>query len=93
MNKRIKELAKEAGINLTPAQFSGVLEDEVSEFELENFAQLVAEECMEICKETQDNYRKQRAATDDFSTKNIFAQGESACAKIRYEMIKKFDIK
>ena len=48
MNERIKELVKRAGINLTPAQFSGVLEDEVDEFTLEKFAELVAEECMNI---------------------------------------------
>jgi hypothetical protein len=48
MNERIKELVKQAGINLTPAQFSGVLEDEVDEFTLEKLAELVAEECMNI---------------------------------------------
>lgn len=35
-------MAREAGMNLTPAQFSGVLEDEVDEFKLERFAALVA---------------------------------------------------
>ena len=45
MNERIWELAKKAGINLTPAQFSGVLEDEVDEFTLEDFAELIVKEC------------------------------------------------
>lgn len=45
MNNRIRELVKQAGINLTPAQFSGVLEDEVSEFDLEKFAELIIQEC------------------------------------------------
>lgn len=45
MNERIWELAKKAGINLTPAQFSGVLEDEVDEFTLEDFAELLIKEC------------------------------------------------
>jgi DNA-directed RNA polymerase subunit E'/Rpb7 len=45
MNERIKELAKKAGINLTPAQFSGVLEDEVDEFMLEDFAESLIQEC------------------------------------------------
>ena len=48
MNERIKELAKKAGINLTPAQFSGVLEDEVDEFTLEKFAELIVRECAGI---------------------------------------------
>lgn len=48
MNERIWELAKKAGINLTPAQFSGVLEDEVDEFTLEDFAKLLIRECVEV---------------------------------------------
>jgi len=48
MNERIKELAKDAGIKLTPAQFSGVLEDEVDEFTLEKFAQLIVKECEQV---------------------------------------------
>ena len=51
MNERIKELAKKAGINLTPAQFSGVLEDEVDEFTLEDFAELIVRECMKAADE------------------------------------------
>ena len=35
-------MATEAGMNLTPAQFSGVLENEVTEVQLERFATLVA---------------------------------------------------
>ena len=50
MNERIWELAKKAGINLTPAQFSGVLEDEVDEFTLEDFAELLIKECAEVVK-------------------------------------------
>ena len=46
-------MTREAGINLTPAQFSGVLEDEVDEFKLEAFAALVAaaerEACAQVC--------------------------------------------
>ena len=48
MNERIQELVKQAGINLTPAQFSGVLEDEVSEFDLEKFAELIVRECASL---------------------------------------------
>jgi hypothetical protein len=48
MNERIWELAKKAGINLTPAQFSGVLEDEVDEFTLEDFAELIVRECGDV---------------------------------------------
>jgi|GEM_PF-1251913 len=52
MNEQIKLLAKKAGINLTPAQFSGVLEDEVDEFALEDFAKLLVYECVDVIDET-----------------------------------------
>ena len=45
----IMAMAREAGMNLTPAQFSGVLEDEVDEFKLERFAALVAAAEREAC--------------------------------------------
>lgn len=54
MNERIWELAKKAGINLTPAQFSGVLEDEVDEFTLEDFAELIVKECADIINHRAD---------------------------------------
>jgi len=50
MNERIKELSKQAGINLTPAQFSGVLEDEVDEFTLEKFAELIVKETLQVAR-------------------------------------------
>jgi len=49
--KTVIEMAREAGMNLTPAQFSGVLEDEIDEFQIERFAELVrADERESICK-------------------------------------------
>ena len=54
MNERIWKLAKKAGINLTPAQFSGVLEDEVDEFALEDFAKLLIQECINVIAESRE---------------------------------------
>lgn len=51
MNERIAELVKKAGINLTPAQFSGVLEDEVDEFTIKKFAELLVRECSDVCQQ------------------------------------------
>lgn len=48
MNPLFEQLAKNAGINLTPAQFSGVLEDEVDEFTLQKFAELIVKECLSV---------------------------------------------
>ena len=48
-------MAREAGIKFAPAQFSGVLEAEVSEYDLARFAALVAaaerEACAQVCDE------------------------------------------
>ena len=52
MKEKIKELAKKAGINLTPAQFSGVLEDEVDEFMLEDFADMLVKHIIKDIENT-----------------------------------------
>ena len=57
--KTVIEIAREAGMNLTPAQFSGVLEDNIDEFQLERFAELVRadaiaderELCAKVCEQ------------------------------------------
>lgn len=49
MDNRRKELYKQAGIKLSSAQFSGVLECEISEFELDALVKLIighANECV-----------------------------------------------
>jgi len=52
--ERIIRIAKKSGINLTPAQFSGVLEDEIDEFQLEHFAKLLLSEECEACAQIAD---------------------------------------
>ena len=67
MNERIKKLAEQAGINLTPAQFSGVLEDEVDEFTLEKFAELIVRECADIGQQYADgNYEVRNQILEHF---------------------------
>ena len=51
----IIKLAREAGMNLTPSQFSNVLEDEIDEFQLEHFAALVAAAEREACAKVVEN--------------------------------------
>ena len=69
--KTVIEMAREAGINLTPAQFSGVLEDEIDEFQLEHFAELVRaderEACAKVCETTPKirAYGNNRALQDE----------------------------
>lgn len=88
MNKRIKELAAEATSWYTErAQGAPV----AWEWE-EKFAELIVRECMTICKETQANYFKHRKVADDFTDKNIYAEGEAASDIIKYKIKKHFGV-
>lgn len=53
-HEEIMEMAKEAGINLSPAQFSGVQEAETDEFALAKLAALAVaterEACAKLCE-------------------------------------------
>lgn len=73
MNNHIKSLIKQAGINLTPAQFSGVLEDEVSEFELEELAKLIIDDVVAIINNPV-NYNESVYTTFDLAQGNAVAQ-------------------
>ena len=49
MNERIKELAEQAGVNLSPFQFSGIpIKYEVTKPVLEKFAELIIKECTQL---------------------------------------------
>ena len=51
MNPRIRELAEQAGINKDAFQFSGTpIKHIVDEPSLEKFAELIVEECINVCK-------------------------------------------
>jgi len=59
MNERIRELAEQARINLSPFQFSGTpIKYEVSDFELEKFAELIVEECAKSANDWYQNHNK-----------------------------------
>ncbi len=58
----------------------------------EKFAELIVEECMTMCDETRADYFKHRKAADDFTDKNIYAEGESASDIIKYKMKKHFGV-
>ena len=52
MNERIKELAEQAGVNLSSFQFSGTpIKYEVSESDLEKFAELIVADCLKQIKD------------------------------------------
>ena len=56
------------------------------------FAELIVGECMTMCDETRADYLKHRKAADDFTDKNIYAEGEAASDVIKYKMKKHFGV-
>jgi hypothetical protein len=89
MNERIKELAEQATCDI---------EDEYGNwvgcnFDKAKFAELIVQECMTMCDNVSADYFKHRKAADDFQDKNIYAEGESACDEVRYEIKKHFGVK
>lgn len=61
--------------------------------DLNKFAELILQECMDICKDTSADYLKHRKASSDFTDKHIYAEGEAACDIVCYKIKKRFDIK
>jgi hypothetical protein len=95
MNKRILEIAKQAnmladfGDDITVGRYSigGSYE------QMEQFAELIVEECMTMCDTVSADYLKHRKRAFDFQDKNIYAEGEAACDIIKYKMKKHFGVK
>jgi DNA-binding ferritin-like protein len=86
MNERIRELAKEAAREMNE---TGTYSE--PKFQ-EKFAELIVQECMTMCDNVSADYFKHRKAADDFRDKNIYAEGESACDEVRYEIKKHFGV-
>ena len=84
MNERIKALAIQA-----TREFSPVMQSDKWN---EKFAELIVQECMSFCDETRSAYLKHRKASDDFTDKNIYAEGEAASDIIKYKMKKHFGV-
>ena len=78
MNPTLAQLAHQAGITVNT--------------ESAKFAELIVGECMTMCDETRADYFKHRKAADDFTDKNIYAEGEAASDIIKYKMKKHFGV-
>jgi hypothetical protein len=93
MNERIFELAKQADlIQWDPLSSGAKTPDHASVVKARKFAELIVRECMTMCDNVSADYFKHRKAADDFQDKNIYAEGESACDEIRYEIKKHFGV-
>lgn len=90
MNERLKELWSQAG-----GHYNGGNQHTWPEYTItdpEKFAALIVRECMTMCDETRVDYFKHRKAADDFTDKNIYAEGEAASDIIKYKMKKHFGV-
>ncbi len=81
MNKQIRELAEQAEMAANKGDHVDV------KIMMSKFAELIVEECMAMCDETQAVYSKHRLASLDFTDKNRYAAGEQAADTI-YSKIK-----
>jgi hypothetical protein len=99
MNERIKELAVEArNYALDEKRIYERVHnteqcmEEYRDVYNKKFAELIVQECMTMCDNVSADYFKHRKAADDFQDKNIYAEGESACDEVRYEIKKHFGV-
>lgn len=91
MNEQLKQFATQAWnyANKNSQEGDGLF----GNLQLSKFAELIVKECMTMCDETQADYFKHRKAADDFTDKNIYAEGEAASDIIKYKMKKHFGVK
>jgi precorrin-6x reductase len=83
MNEQIKDLAKRSGIGfVTPREDL-----------LNDFAELIINQCIAACDETQAAYLKHRKTAYDSHDKVIYAEGEAACDVIKYRIKQHFGVK
>ena len=96
MNNRIQQLALQAGLKQRIWNSLGkelpMWQEDPDNPGLEKFAELIVGECMTMCDETRADYFKHRKAADDFTDKNIYAEGEAASDIIKYKMKKHFGV-
>lgn len=87
MNERIRELVKQAGVNLSSFQFSGTpTKYEVAESELEKFAELIVEKCVKCSDPLISHYINNHTEQDQ-------AMLLAAIADYSSEIMKYFGIK
>jgi hypothetical protein len=93
MNKQILEYAEQARLH-AKSVFPNSIDDPTGwNYEYhKKFAELIVQECMTMCDNVSADYFKHRKAADDFRDKNIYAEGESACDEVRYEIKKHFGV-
>jgi hypothetical protein len=90
MNERMIDMAIEAN-SQTGNEFD--LNHKPLDAFLTKFSELIIQECVAKCAETQAEYLKHRKASDDFTDKNIYAEGEAASDVIKYKIKRLIGVK
>jgi len=87
MNKRIKELIDQCTETFTH-YVDGRGNITETYFDKEKFAELIVKDCIDAIGNIEEMFFNGRIATDDFTEKNRYAEGETACqmAKRKIEM-------
>lgn len=86
MNEKIKELANKAGISYLYDYSEDGHAVVCNLGDIEKLVGLILDECLSICDKETAEYKKFRQVTDDFTEKNIYAEGEVAAASIKYKI-------
>lgn len=87
MNERFKELAKQAGY--LPDNF-GVGHWDMPEFK--KFSELIVSECVNICEAKRAEYTKLSKDADNFTDKNLWAEGGISAHRIRISIQEHFGV-
>lgn len=96
MNERIRELAEQLGYNVdfepsddeTDRSYQVISNDFA-----EKFAELIVKECVEICDAKRAEYTKLSKDADNFTDKNLWAEGEISAHRIRILIQEHFGVK
>ena len=96
MKERIEELKLKA-IDFADATYKydlskGFQIQEWDAIRLNEFAKLIVQECMNICVVEKADYDKCRKGAWDFTEKNIYSEGASACDTVRIKMKHRFGV-
>jgi hypothetical protein len=86
MNEQIKELMEKSGIDVDAVENLGEMPAAIK------FAQLIVQECMNMCDEEKAEYTKLRKNAFDFQDKNIYAESEYVCDTLKYKMKRNFGV-
>ena len=89
MNERIEHCLYQSGLT---AQGCWDELDDYAKQGIEKFAELIVRECVEICDAKRAEYTKLSKDADNFTDKNLWAEGEISAHRIRISIQEHFGV-